>query len=139
MFFYPRRAVLALAFILCTGSFFSLSARAEGGVLEIKSYQAFDKEVLKSNNPVLVDFFAVWCGPCRRQGPIVEKLAKKYKNKVTFAKVDVDKVREVASLYGVSSLPTLVLFDQGKKKSQVVGLHSEEELQRLLETEFDIL
>ena len=84
--------------------------------------KVFEKEVLKSKDPVLVDFWAPWCGPCRLLGPSVEELSKSGKIKVV--KVNVDNNQELASKYGVSSIPTLILFKHGKPFEGKIGVMS---------------
>ncbi len=81
----------------------------------------FDKEVLKSDVPVLVDFWAVWCGPCKAIAPAVEELAKQYKGKVKVAKMDVDEHQQVPQQYGIRSIPTLLLFKGGRVVDTIVG------------------
>ncbi len=81
----------------------------------------FDKEVLKSDIPVLVDFWAVWCGPCKAVAPAVEELAKQYKGKVKIAKMDVDEHQQVPQQYGIRSIPTLLLFKGGRVVDTIVG------------------
>jgi thioredoxin 1 len=81
----------------------------------------FDKEVLKSELPTLVDFWAVWCGPCRQIAPTVEALAEQYKGKLKVAKMDVDHHQIVPQQYGIRSIPTLLIFKGGKVVGQVVG------------------
>jgi thioredoxin 1 len=81
----------------------------------------FDAEVIKSEHPTLVDFWAVWCGPCRAIAPIVEALAKQYAGKVKIGKLDVDNNQKVAQQYGIQSIPTLLLFKGGKVVEQLVG------------------
>ncbi len=81
----------------------------------------FDAEVLKSDKPTLVDFWATWCAPCRAIAPVVEHLATQYEGKVKVGKLDVDHNPNVASTYGVRSIPTLLLFKGGKVVEQLVG------------------
>ncbi len=81
----------------------------------------FDKEVLKSDVPVLVDFWAVWCGPCKAIAPTVEELAKQYRGKVKVAKMDVDEHQQVPQQYGIRSIPTLLLFKGGRVVDTIVG------------------
>ncbi|MBZ5546104.1 MAG: thioredoxin [Acidobacteriia bacterium] len=91
------------------------------------------QEVLSSSQPVLVDLWAGWCGPCRALAPTFEKLAEKYGNEVVFAKLDVDELPELASQFGVQSVPTLLLFQGGEVIGQVVGLQSYEKLASFLD------
>ncbi len=81
----------------------------------------FRQEVLESPIPVLVDFWAIWCGPCRLIAPIVEELAKEYDGKMKFAKLDVDVNQKTAMEYGIRSIPTLLIFKNGKVVASVVG------------------
>ena len=81
----------------------------------------FDSEVLKSDKPILVDFWAVWCGPCRQVAPTVDKLADNYKGKLKVAKMDVDHHQVVPQQYRVTSIPTLLIFKGGQVVDQVVG------------------
>jgi thioredoxin 1 len=81
----------------------------------------FEQEVLKSDLPVLVDFWAEWCGPCRMVAPIVDELSKEYSGKLKVAKVDVDSNTKIASQYGIMSIPSLLFFKNGKVVDQIVG------------------
>jgi len=105
------------------------------GVLEV-SDATFDQEVLRSEQPVLVDFWAVWCGPCKAIGPIVDNLATAYAGKLKVAKVNVDENGATPSRYGIRGIPTLLLFKGGKVADQIVGYVPqnviEEKVQRLL-------
>ena len=88
----------------------------------------FKQEVLKSDLPVLVDFWAEWCMPCRMVAPTVEAIAKKYKGKLKVCKVNVDKAPKTSSEYGIMSIPTLAIFKNGKVVDKVVGVLPEAEL-----------
>lgn len=81
----------------------------------------FRREVLKSDVPVLVDFWADWCAPCKMVAPVVEKIAREYSDEVKVAKLDVDENQSTASRYNVMSIPTLIIFEDGKEKDRVVG------------------
>ncbi len=92
----------------------------------------FEKEVLQSDIPVLVDFWAPWCPPCRAIGPTLDALADEYQGKAKVVKVDVDDEPEVASRYGVSSIPALLLFKGGEQVGQLVGAHSKANIANLI-------
>lgn len=92
----------------------------------------FEVEALKSEQPVLVDFFATWCPPCRKLAPIVEEIAADYAGRVKVAKLNIDEARSVAIKYGVSSIPTLILFKNGEPVDRIVGYVPKQDVEKLL-------
>ena len=96
----------------------------------------FDAEIMNSELPAMVDFWAEWCGPCRMVGPVVEELANEYQGKVKVAKMDVDKNRQTPARFGIRNIPTLILFKGGEVANTIVGAHPkssiEDELKKLL-------
>ena len=94
----------------------------------------FNEVVLQAKTPVLVDFWAPWCGPCRMVAPVVDELAEEYEGKVGFGKVNVDETPKIASQYGIMSIPTLIIFKDGKPVSTIVGFRPKNELKKNLDT-----
>ncbi len=92
----------------------------------------FGSDVLKSNVPVFVDFWAEWCGPCRIIGPIIEELAGEFDGKVRFAKVNVDENQEIAEKYDIQAIPTLIVFRNGEPVSRIVGAAPKNRYQALI-------
>ena len=93
----------------------------------------FENEVLNSDVPVLVDFFATWCGPCRMIAPFIEEIAEEYEGKVKVGKIDVDESPELAVNFGVSSIPTVIVFKNGEISAKAVGYRSKAQLEDMLD------
>jgi thioredoxin 1 len=94
----------------------------------------FDEVVLKSTNPVLVDFWATWCRPCQMVAPILEELTSEYSGRLTIAKLDVDQNQQTAQKYHVMSIPTMIIFKQGKPVANIVGFKPKDKLKQELDS-----
>ena len=105
---------------------------AGNGIIEVNDAN-FDQDVLKSETPVLVDFWAAWCGPCRAIAPIVDELATQYAGKLKVGKMDVDRNSATPMRYGVRGIPTLLVFKGGQVKEQIVGYVAKEQIQKALD------
>lgn len=103
-----------------------------GKPIEIRDGQ-FPEEVLNSDSPVLVDFWASWCGPCRMVAPVLEEVARDYEGKVKVVKVNVDENTETASRYGIMSIPTMMLFKNGEPVETIIGFRKKEELSNIID------
>ena len=93
----------------------------------------FSREVIESKKPALVDFYAQWCGPCQMASPIIDKFAEEFKDKVVIGKVDVDEARDLAQKHEVMSIPTIIVFKDGKEIDRKVGFPGEAGLRNLIE------
>ena len=93
----------------------------------------FDSEVVKSGVPVLVDFWAEWCGPCRLMGPILDEIAPAYAGKLKIGKVNVDENQDTPSKFGIMNIPTMILFKNGKEAERIVGAMSKADLQKKID------
>ena len=100
-------------------------------VLKITS-ENFEQEVVNNPKPVVVDFWATWCGPCQMQGPVIEEAAQKLGDKAVFGKLNVDDCEDIAMKYGVMNIPTLILFKNGQETERVIGVQSREVLERMI-------
>lgn len=101
--------------------------------LKMVDEDSFKEEVLDSETPVLVDFSAVWCGPCKRQLPILEELSAEYRGAVKFVKVDIDDSPTIASQFRVRSIPTLILFKGGKETKTQIGIAVKASLKKFID------
>ena len=106
-------------------------------VMEISS-DSFEREVLQADRPVLVDFWAEWCGPCRMIAPTVEAVAEKYAGSASVAKVNVDDNPSISQRYGIRGIPTLILFKGGKEAERIVGAISKEAISRMVEKHLSV-
>jgi thioredoxin 1 len=93
----------------------------------------FKNVVLESNSPVVVDFWAQWCGPCLAAAPVLEELEKEYDGKIDFAKVNVDENGPLAAKYGVAAIPTMLVFNDGQPVQQIIGYKPKKELKKVLD------
>jgi len=93
----------------------------------------FEEEVLRSEKPVLVDFYAEWCGPCKMMAPVIDELAEEMKDSWLVCKVNVDEAPEAAGKYGVQSIPTLIVFKKGEETNRTMGFKSKEAVKTLME------
>ena len=97
--------------------------------------QSFESDVLQSSDPVLVDFWAAWCAPCRMLSPTIDQIAQDFAGRAKVVKLNVDDNRETSARYGIRGIPTLLLFKNGELRDQVVGATSRENIARLIENQ----
>jgi thioredoxin 1 len=104
-------------------------------ILEVTD-ETFDSEIINSDKPAVVDFWAAWCGPCRMVGPVVEELAKEYEGQIKVAKMDVDQNRQTPARFGIRNIPTIIFFKNGDVAQTIIGAQPksslEEEIKKLL-------
>ena len=105
---------------------------ANADIIEL-SDESFESEILRSETPALVDFWAVWCGPCRQIAPAVEALATEYKGRLKVGKLNIDQHQMVPQKYGIRSIPTLLVFQGGEVVGQIVGFRPKSDLQKRLD------
>ena len=104
----------------------------------LTQYNQWDEKVLNSDIPVLVDFWAEWCGPCRMVGPIVEQLAQSLKGKVKVSKLNVDQNQDIAEKYNIQSIPSLVLFKKGNEIARIVGFSPKEKYEKFVNNALNV-
>lgn len=93
----------------------------------------FKSEVTESDRPVLIDFFATWCGPCKMLSPVIEEIANEYGDKIKVAKVDVDEEPELASAFEIESIPTVIIMKNGKPTNKIIGLRTKNDIIKLID------
>lgn len=132
-----RMGVLAFAIVIVAISCDqarNAPSSAQSDIRRITTAEHFDTAVLKAPGPVLVDFYADWCGPCRRLAPVLEALAGEYESQAVFVRVNVDQAGPLARRYGVSGIPDVRIFRQGQVVAKIVGLNGAEKYRAALNT-----
>ena len=102
-------------------------------MIKVITPETFENEVIKSSEPVLVDFFATWCGPCKMVGPVLEKMSNDYEGRVKFAKLDIDTAESLAMKYNVFSVPSMLVFKNGEEAGRIVGALPPSEISKKLD------
>jgi len=102
-----------------------------GDLLQVTD-DTFEEEIVKSDLPAVVDFWAAWCGPCRMVGPVVEELAKEYEGRIKVAKMDVDQNRQTPAKFGIRNIPTLIFFKGGEVANTIIGAQPKSALEEVI-------
>ncbi|MBQ7796826.1 MAG: thioredoxin [Lachnospiraceae bacterium] len=102
--------------------------------MEMFTSANFESEVLGASGPVLVDFFATWCGPCKIMAPVLEKLSEEFAGRVVIGKLDVEESGDIAMKYGIMNVPTVLIFKNGVVTEKLIGLHNQNELRKAIES-----
>jgi thioredoxin 1 len=126
-------AVLAVLSIWLAGCAHTETAGHSEYIDHVTTVEEFRSKVLEADKPVLVDFYTTWCGPCKRLAPVIDKLADEYKDRAKFVKVDVDKLRKLAKEYGITSVPTVLIFKDGKVRKRLVRVRKADEYRAALD------
>ena len=126
-------AVVAALFYFASGGSSSASMNESTENVKRIDESRFEAEVIKSTSPVVVDFYATWCGPCKILGPRLDQLAGSYTNRIQFVKVNVDEASTLARQYDIQAIPTLIFFKNGKVVDRIIGLPASEDLKARLE------
>ncbi|MCA9814507.1 MAG: thioredoxin, partial [Cyanobacteria bacterium HKST-UBA01] len=129
----PGVLFLSLGLLLAAGITVGLAgvSQAKDAVKHVEASD-YGTEVLKSKQPVFIDFYAEWCRPCKMLAPTVEELSGEYQGKVKFVKVDIDKAPSVAQMYGITAVPTMIIINKGKKVKAMTGLQSKEKIKAFI-------
>jgi len=127
-------ALIGGLFAFSAGSSTTAVADGEHASLHIGSVAEFERYVLNADEPVLVDFYANWCGPCRRLAPTIEELAKEYEGRAVVSKVNVDEQGELARRYGIQGIPAVLFFQNGKEVQRLVGGQSKRAYEKVMDT-----
>jgi thioredoxin 1 len=138
--FYPPMRIQSLVVGCSVATFHPGEGQdmAVEGVVEVTDSN-FDSDVLKSSEPVLVDFWAAWCGPCRALAPVVDEIATSYRGRLKVGKMDVDRNNATPQRYGVRGIPTLLLFKDGQVKEQIVGYVPKDQIAKAIDRHLNVV